>query len=322
MNMETRVYISFALTAVFALLLIWYRSVYACCSVPVIAVLPENAEVGTEVIFSNEGDARELNWSFGDGSPVQKGTKVEHTFMQEGEVMVSADYNNECVAQLSVRVNPKKETGPKRVEPLVNYPQEVRVNETVSFSDQTSGATKWDWSVIGGEKDQVSTNREFTTKFKDPGTYVVSLRVEGDQLQGNRELTVNVMSKEKKAAPAPLEKPLPPPPPAPSRGKGIEFNVSEFMQVCEEYNSSDNATKRKQRDRYAQTIAQHFGRMGTPVTFKGATDLEMKTPDFGSLSRILNMYRVIGVELVPPKGMLDKDGFRQYKTMIITLEEL
>lgn len=316
--MDNRVYISFISVTIVAIILIFYRMAYACCTIPDIAVITDKTTQGVEVVFKNKGDSRELTWNFGDGSPEVTGSEVSHVFNRAGELQVSAVFQGQCEAQLLVNVEPPVDITPKEVAPLVNYPQEVKVNEEILFSDMTSGATKWEWTVMGGDDNQTGSSREFKTSFKSPGTYTIALRVNGEKMTGSRDLNVTVIPR---SGPRPIAPPvvIPPPPRKPS-GKAIDLNTSEFLQICADYNSSDVSKKRAQRDRYAELVKQHFGKMGTRITFDGAPDLEISTPDFANLSRILYQYNVKDIKLVP--GLPDKNGYRQYKTMIVTLEEI
>lgn len=319
--MDNRVYLSFGSVTLIAVLLIIYKLAYACCSIPVISSSVEDAMQGVEVMFSNTGDSRELSWNFGDGSQTVTGREVSHVFNRTGEMQVTAIYNGQCEAQILVNIRPLEQTGPREVEPLVNYTQEVKVKEPILMSDMTPGASKWEWIVVGGESEQTGTGREFKTAFNNPGTYTISLRVDGDKITGTRDLIVTVLPK---AGPKPMLKPVVVPPapiplPAPG-GKAIELNMAEFIQICSDYNASDVTKKRAQRDRYAELVKQHFGKMGTRITFEGAPDLEVSAPDFATLSRILYQYNVKDIKLVA--GLPNKNGFRQYKTMVVTLEEI
>lgn len=321
--MDLRVYVSFVLTFLFACALTFYKAVYASCTVPEIEMDREIAEAGTEILFSNVGDSRELEWDFGDGSPVKKGVRVQHTYVKDGLVLVSADYNDECVAEISINVQPQKRSGPEVILPTVDFPREVRVNEPANFRDFTSGATAWEWFVVGGTKDQISGMREFNTRFRKPGTYVVNLKVTGENMEGRRELTLKVLASDKSPSSPRVENHRPPPPPPSTLVEGIELDRSEFLQVCMDYNSKDNSKKRRQRDRFAELIRNHFaGGLATSIKLEGAEDLEVSNPDLLTLSKTLYMYRVTSIQLVPAGGMYDKNGFRQYKTMTISIEKL
>ncbi len=102
--MDKRVYLSFIIVAILSSLLIIYRIAYACCSIPIIKSSRETTIQGLEVVFKNTGDSRELNWNFGDGSPVKIGREVRHAFNQVGEMQVSAIYNGQCESQLIVKI--------------------------------------------------------------------------------------------------------------------------------------------------------------------------------------------------------------------------
>lgn len=319
--MDNRVYISFGSVTLIAVFLIIYKLAYACCSIPVITSSAEDAFQGVEVMFSNAGDNRELSWNFGDGSPEVTGHEVGHVFSRTGDMQVTAVYNGQCEAQLLVNIRPVEQSGPKEVEPLVNFTQEVKVKESVVLSDMTPGATKWEWMVVGGESEQTGTGREFKTAFNNPGTYTISLRVDGDKITGTRDLSVTVLPKTGSKPNTQTVVITPPLNPRPPRGgKAVELNTAEFIQICSDYNAADVIKKRAQRDRYRDLVQQHFGKMGTRITFEGASDLEVSAPDFATLSRILYQYNVKDVKLVP--GLPDKNGFRQYKTMVVTLEEI
>src|SRR5260221_5023207 len=130
------------------------------CSPPVIAFDIVHPMVGQVLTFEATSEEEEnILWDFGDGAPVTSGNKVEHIFSKAGSFSIVAK-SGECSTPRTVIVNPKPEM--KVVVPKIKIsPDTIRVNERVTFRDETEGASRWQSMV--NETSDSSTAESFST---------------------------------------------------------------------------------------------------------------------------------------------------------------
>ncbi len=129
-----------------------------------------------------DGDPLTYNWNFGDGSPVEQGVQLTHTYQKGGTypVILTVDdgmnlANSKNSTSITVKINepPTADAGTDRV---------VCAGETVRFNggeskDPEGGALKYSWDFGDGSK---AEGMNPTKIYKFGGTYQVTLKVEDD----------------------------------------------------------------------------------------------------------------------------------------------
>jgi PKD repeat protein len=139
-----------------------------------------------------DGDPLNYSWNFGDGSPVEKGVVVTHTYKKGGTypVILTVDdgmnvANSTSTNSITVKINEP---------PIANAGSDMIVctGETVRFNggeskDPEGGALKYSWDFGEGSKGE---GMNPTKIYKKGGTYQVTLKVEDDSgLPCNSDVT-------------------------------------------------------------------------------------------------------------------------------------
>lgn len=124
-------------------------------------------------------DAQSFAWDFGDGTPAESSTSPTniHMYRQTGRYTVKITVNGKCEEWKEVRIVARPIEMNRR--PVVMQgPDTAVVNVPVTFTDNTSGATAWEWRF--GETDEIdNTNRVATYIFREAGPKEIYLKVNG-----------------------------------------------------------------------------------------------------------------------------------------------
>jgi PKD repeat protein len=121
---------------------------------------------------------KEIKWDFGDSSKTSANQCPKHTFIKEGNFIATQtikgifDISNSYAQEFNVKTVPKPPTARFEASPKRgSWPL------TVNFTDTSKGlVSSYQWDFADGHQ---STERNPSHTFYVPGTYHVSLRVDG-----------------------------------------------------------------------------------------------------------------------------------------------
>jgi len=164
---------------------------------------PTSGRVGDPIQFYNRsgGAIEQVSWDFGDGSDPSTERDATHTYAKSGEyevtLTVTGPGGSDSVSQ-QIKVIPPA--------PKVDFAYEpdsglgpVRVNVNVRFRDTSTGAIEkrtWDF----GDGSATSEEKEPTHAFAEPGTFTVTLAVEGPGGSDSKSKPLVVQAYEKPKA--------------------------------------------------------------------------------------------------------------------------
>lgn len=154
-----------------------FTTVDGVLSVDFTSDITEGCESLTEVNFFNQSSiyATDWFWDFGDGTTSVEENPV-HIYTNPGEYDVSlkVSYFGECpemeLKSSFIKVHPKP-----TMQVTVDTTKACHLPFLVQFSDNTTDATNWIWSIDGQE---FSSNQNASFEFSDYGVYQTSLWVE------------------------------------------------------------------------------------------------------------------------------------------------
>jgi len=202
---------------------------------------PDEIFPGAEVTFEDKTEgAVTWQWDFGDGGNEEAHERVVyHTYDYAGEYTVKLLVNGEYMDSLKVTVK-ENVVAPVEDDPevIISGPTEVFVGEQVQFTDNTPGATQWEWKF--GEKGDIDA----TT---NPAIYVFENVNKNAQVSVRNNVSKKtgiwpVIVKRKKTAPQPGPNPSGPKPPAP-QPKKLKYSENEVKAIFQKYvNSSADPT--------------------------------------------------------------------------------
>ena len=152
---------------------------------------PLKGRGAVEVAFENlSKNGKRFTWDFGDGK-----TSVEfaptHLYTQPGFYSVKLLVENDLGKDEKVRDKYVKVAHPD--EPLADFramPREGEAPLKVEFEDLSSGALgewSWDFGDVRSGPERVSSERNPTHVYKNPGHYTVRLRVKGPHGEDTEE---------------------------------------------------------------------------------------------------------------------------------------
>jgi len=144
-------------------------------------------EVAFESLAKN---AKKLTWDFGDGSASNDLDPV-HSYAEPGLYTVKLLVENDIGRDEKIREKYVKVAHPD--EPIADFravPREGEKPLEVYFEDRSSGALSewsWDFGDLRAGADRVSSERNPTHVYKNPGHYTVRLRVKGPHGEDQEE---------------------------------------------------------------------------------------------------------------------------------------
>ncbi len=142
------------------------------------AVSTEEIYVGEEVTFTDKTkDATSWDWNFGDNSTEEAvDALVKHIFLSAGPFDVKLVVNGKYTGTKKIYVSEKVlvvDTVPM-IPIEIAGPEKLKLGEEATYTDNTPGATKWEWQMgETGKTDGLA--KSITYKFKTPGVHFVSV---------------------------------------------------------------------------------------------------------------------------------------------------
>ncbi len=116
-------------------------------------------------------------WDFGDGSATQTGTPVSHTYVTPGSYNVTLTTTTAQGCSSTITNTSYIDVYPTPVAAFTSNPNPATTtNPVVDFTDQSLGATSWDWDFgVPFNSTDVSTLQNPTYTYADSGFYNVQL---------------------------------------------------------------------------------------------------------------------------------------------------
>jgi PKD repeat protein len=134
---------------------------------------PTSGNVPLTVNFTNSSTgATSYSWNFGD-SQTSTATNPSHTYTSTGTFTVTLTATNSCGSDQEVKTNYITVTCTPPVAGFTGSPTSGNAPLTVSFTDQSTGASSWSWDFGDGVGTSTAQNPNYT--YNSPGTYTVSL---------------------------------------------------------------------------------------------------------------------------------------------------
>lgn len=180
-----------------------------------------NYFVGESIIFTAEmKKGRKVEWNFGDGTPVATGGKATHSFMREGNFLVTATVNGKCMQSVNVHI---VQVGMSSAVPATTAPadpnsitgKDFAATGELSIYQTVAIAGTYEWTIEGNTAFPPKNGNKVSYSFTDPGTYIVRLKLDNDDTKVYRK-TVTVSTNPANAQGAgpedlpPLPLPVPP----------------------------------------------------------------------------------------------------------------
>ncbi len=129
---------------------------------------------GVATFTNTSMGATDYLWNFGDGATSTEINPV-HTYSTSGDYIVTLEITNFCGAEVEVQtVSITIETAP--VAGFTASPITGCEPLTVSYTDQSSGATSWSWIFPGGNP-ATSTDQNPVVEYISSGSYDATLTV-------------------------------------------------------------------------------------------------------------------------------------------------
>lgn len=184
-----------------------------------------NYFIGETIIFkANMKKAQKVEWDFGDGTPVRIGEKATHSFIKEGNFLVTATVNGKCMQSLNVHISQVAmsvggTTTSATADPNAIIGKDFAAAGELSIYQTTVNAGAYEWTVEGNAAFPPKNGNKVSYSFTDPGTYIVTLKLDNDDSKIYRK-TVIVSSNPAAAQGASIDELPPLPLPAPPTGSG------------------------------------------------------------------------------------------------------
>ena len=118
-----------------------------------------------------------LVWDFGDRTSTVSGNNIKHSFLHDGNYLVTVLLNKTCMQVLSVYIEEFKNK-----TPIISTPVEMKnivvgtdtphVGESVKYISSISGSS-YEWSVLNAPEYPTVTDSVANYKFVTPGNQII-----------------------------------------------------------------------------------------------------------------------------------------------------
>jgi PKD repeat protein len=145
-----------------------------------------NYFVGETIIFkANMKKMQKVEWDFGDGTPVRIGEKATHSFIKEGNFLVTATVNGKCMQSLNVHISQvAMSVGSAKTsattDPNAIIGKDFAAAGELSIYQTAANAGAYEWTVEGNAAFPPKSGNKVSYSFTDPGTYIVTLKLDND----------------------------------------------------------------------------------------------------------------------------------------------
>jgi PKD repeat protein len=183
-----------------------------------------NYFVGESIIFkANMKKTQKVEWDFGDGTPIRTGEKATHSYIKEGNFLVTATVNGKCMQSLNVHISQVAmsvgtATTSATADPNAIVGKDFAAAGELSIYQTAANAGTYEWTIEGNAVFPPKNGNKVSYSFTDPGTYIVTLKLDNDDSKVYRK-TVTVSSNPA-ARGASIDELPPLPLPAPPTGGG------------------------------------------------------------------------------------------------------
>ena len=139
-------------------------------------------------LSASSNDVQRFEWDFGDSTTeVSNVPNVIHRYKEPGTYTVTLTAPDKDPFWKRLRIMPSPKITDTHLQPTFTVPDVVMVGKQATFTDNTSGATSWEWSF--GESDDVdNTNRVASYIYKSPGSKKVYLKINGQYDRATEKL--------------------------------------------------------------------------------------------------------------------------------------
>jgi len=145
-------------------------------------IIAQSFTTGDLIEFKSVGDNDfQWEWNFGDRSKEEYVSNTLHKFDSVGLYTITLKVNNNCVVnrQLYIKERVFVKKSENNPVPVINFPEEIRVGDVVTFECTSAFANKWEWRFGESDKvDAISAVTKYT--YQEEGTYKISLVVNDD----------------------------------------------------------------------------------------------------------------------------------------------
>lgn len=272
-----------------------------------------NYFVGESIIFkAGMKKAQKVEWDFGDGTPVNVGDKVTHSFTQEGNFLVTATVNGKCMQSLNVHISQVGMSGAApgvapTADPNAIIGKDFAAAGELAIYQTAATATTYEWTIEGNTAFPPKNTNKAAFSFTEPGTYIVRLKLDNDETKVHRK-TVTVTPAAAQGAGVDELPPLPLPAPPSGGGGNPEAGAAETPAVAEKkFELIPDPILRNQ----LQDVVE--GKETLENISKNMCDgMNTKVRGNGKIYANLSLF---GEELKGKKGMLGLGGKRKIKSV-------
>jgi len=131
----------------------------------------------------NTGKTRgDISWDFGDSTDQAQGLQVYHAFNKAGSYTVTVQGGKCSWHQEVVIVNAMQDNVPlpsSDLFPVIEGPSETLAGRPVTFTNNSSNATKWQWRLLQNGA-ETHGGKSVVYTFSSPGERILTLIVNGD----------------------------------------------------------------------------------------------------------------------------------------------
>jgi hypothetical protein len=174
-----------------------------------------------ETIFFKVNVAGNVQWDFGDNSPVKEGANATHFFSKAKDYQVTATVNGKCVQVTDINIRqfeipkPQTDSGAIIANSIVG-PDAPPSGIAVTYSCSIQ-ASSYEWSIDNSPNFKIQNTNIATFNFPTPGNKTILLKLDNNPLKTVKKTIVVVADNNQNAAPIivpPVVIPKKQPPPA------------------------------------------------------------------------------------------------------------